>query len=113
MNGGAQGGRFVHLHVHSYYSFFDATLSPSRIVQLAADTGMASVALTDINNLSAAVEFYKEAMERGVRPILGAEVTEPLPREREVIQARSATKNLVAGEDAHWSFSEEEDSNSG
>lgn len=105
--------RFVHLQVHSYYSFFDSTLSPARIVQLAVDAGMASVALTDTNNLSAAVEFYKEALERGVRPILGAEVTEPLPREREIIHERSAIKGLADGEDLERSLCDEEDSSSG
>jgi len=65
---------YVALHVHSFYSFLDSTLSIRDLVQLAADRGMEAVALTDTGNLHGAVEFAQRAEEAGIRPILGAEV---------------------------------------
>ena len=65
---------FVHLHVHSHFSFLDSTLSPEEIVRLAAAAGDAAVALTDTNCMAGVVAFVKAAMAAGIRPILGAEV---------------------------------------
>lgn len=79
---------FVHLHVHSHYSFFDSTLPPERIAELAHQTGCPAVALTDTNSLSGAVLFYKAAQERGLRPIIGVEITQPFPEERQRLRER-------------------------
>ena len=65
---------FVHLHVHSHYSFLDSTLSPEDVVRLAAAAGATAVALTDTNCMAGVVAFAKAAMAAGIRPILGAEV---------------------------------------
>lgn len=69
--------RFVHLHVHSHYSFLHAVGSPAEIVAEAARTGMAAVALTDHLGLWGAVEFYRAARSAGVKPIAGCEVRVP------------------------------------
>jgi len=66
---------YVPLRAHSYYSFLDSTLSPSRIVELAAQQGMSAVALTDTGNLHGVVEFVLAAKRAGVKPILGVELT--------------------------------------
>jgi DNA polymerase III subunit alpha len=34
-----------------------------------------ALAITDLNNLFGAVKFYKAARDKGVKPVLGAEVT--------------------------------------
>ncbi|HEU0010957.1 MAG TPA: DNA polymerase IV [Verrucomicrobiae bacterium] len=68
------GTRYVPLRVHSHYSFLDSTLSPTAIVGLAKQHGIAAVALTDTGNLHGAVEFVQAATQAGVKPILGAEV---------------------------------------
>ena len=65
---------YVPLRVHSHYSFLDSTLSPTAIVELAKSHGLWAVALTDTGNLHGAVEFAQVAKERGVKPILGAEL---------------------------------------
>ena len=65
---------YVPLRVHSHYSFLDSTLSPTAIVELAKSHGLWAVALTDTGNLHGAVEFAQAAKERGVKPILGAEL---------------------------------------
>ncbi|MGH2523901.1 MAG: PHP domain-containing protein, partial [Anaerolineales bacterium] len=66
--------KYVPLRVHSHYSFLDSTLSPTAIVGLAKQHGMAAVALTDTGNLHGAVEFVQAATQAGVKPVLGAEV---------------------------------------
>ena len=49
---------FVHLHVHSRFSFLDGTMEPSTIAKAAAKNGMPAVALTDSCNLYGAVQFH-------------------------------------------------------
>ena len=65
---------YIPLRVRSYYTFLDSTLSPAALVNLAAQHGQASVALTDIGNLHGAVEFAQEAKRAGIHPIFGTEV---------------------------------------
>lgn len=66
---------FVHLHVHSQFSLLDGTASPAAIADRAAALGMPAVALTDSCNLYGAVAFYKACKAKGVKAILGAEIT--------------------------------------
>ncbi|NLL87693.1 MAG: DNA polymerase III subunit alpha [Firmicutes bacterium] len=66
---------FAHLHVHSVYSFLDSTTSVTTYLQKAAEFGMTAMALTDHNCLSGAVEFHKAALELGIKPIQGVEIT--------------------------------------
>ena len=67
----------IPLHVHSYYSFLDSTLSVKAIVQLAAQHQLPAIALTD-PNLHGAVEFVETAKEHGLKPIVGAEIGDKL-----------------------------------
>ncbi|WP_369177356.1 DNA polymerase III subunit alpha [Candidatus Thiodubiliella endoseptemdiera] len=66
---------FVHLHCHSEYSVDSSLIRISKFVTQAKDLGLNAIALTDNNNLFAAVKFYKAAKEAGIKPIFGAEVT--------------------------------------
>ncbi|HGY54953.1 MAG TPA: DNA polymerase III subunit alpha [Caldithrix abyssi] len=66
---------FVHLHTHSYYSLLDGIPSPEELVLAAKKAGMKALALTDHNALYGAVEFYDKALECGIQPIIGAELT--------------------------------------
>jgi len=65
---------YVPLHVHSYYSFLNSTLSVQAIVDLAKQYELPAVALTDTGNLHGAVEFAMTAKDAGIKPIIGAEV---------------------------------------
>ncbi len=66
--------KFTHLHVHSHYSLLDGLPKIDQLLDCVADLGMNSVALTDHGALYGAVEFYKKAVERKIKPILGCEI---------------------------------------
>ncbi|MFZ5915477.1 MAG: PHP domain-containing protein [Chloroflexota bacterium] len=66
---------YVELHCHSYYSFLDGASPPETLVARAAALGYPALALTDHDGLYGAVEFWRAARERGVRPVIGAGVT--------------------------------------
>jgi error-prone DNA polymerase len=65
---------FVHLHVHSDFSFMDGAVRIADMVERAQRLGMPAVALTDHQGLYGAVRFYRAALAAGVTPIVGAEV---------------------------------------
>jgi error-prone DNA polymerase len=66
---------FVHLHVHSPYSFLDGASEIETLVQRAAAFGMPALALTDHDTVAAAVKFTLLCEGYGIKPILGAEIT--------------------------------------
>src|SRR5437773_2483891 len=65
---------FVHLRVHSPYSFLDGASSIDDLVDAAAELGQDALALTDTNGLYGAVRFWNAARERGIKPIFGTEL---------------------------------------
>jgi len=66
--------KFSHLHVHSHYSLLDGLPKIDQLIDYVKELGMDSVALTDHGVLYGAVEFYKKAKEKGIKPIIGCEV---------------------------------------
>ena len=66
---------FVHLHVHSPWSWLDGATEIDQLVLLAAEAGMPARALTDHDNVCAAVRFTQLCRQYGIRPILGTELT--------------------------------------
>ena len=64
---------FVHLHVHSDYSFLDGACKITDLVKRVGSLGMKACALTDHGNMLGAIEFYDAALKAGIRPILGME----------------------------------------
>ena len=65
---------FVHLHVHSQYSFMDGAVPLDHLLDKAAKLGMPAIALTDHNRLTGAIRFYEKARVLGIKPIIGAEI---------------------------------------
>lgn len=64
---------FIHLHNHSEYSILDGAIRIDSLVEAAYRNNMPAVALTDHGNIFGAVNFFKQAKERGIKPILGVE----------------------------------------
>lgn len=66
---------FVHLHVHSSYSPMRGASSLDELCAVTQRQGLSCLALTDTNGLYGAIRFIDHALQRGLRPILGAELT--------------------------------------
>jgi len=64
---------FVHLHVHSEYSVLDGAVRVVPLLERCQELGMKAVAITDHGVLSSAIEFYREATKRDIKPIIGFE----------------------------------------
>jgi DNA polymerase-3 subunit alpha len=65
---------FVHLHNHSDYSLLDGAQNIDVMLHTIIEFGMDSIALTEHGNLFSAIQFYKAAKKRGIKPIIGSEV---------------------------------------
>ncbi|MBC2838556.1 DNA polymerase III subunit alpha [Robiginitalea sp. SC105] len=61
----------MYLNCHTYYSLRYGTFSEVDLLELARENGVSCLALTDINNTSAGLNFVRRAPEFGVRPLLG------------------------------------------
>jgi DNA polymerase III subunit alpha len=73
---------FVHLRLHTEYSLVDSVVRIDGLVEAAAGAGMAAVGVTDQNNLFAMVKFYRAALGRGVKPLVGVDLLVREPGER-------------------------------
>jgi len=65
---------FVHLHVHTQYSLLDGACRIGDLIKKAKELGMDSLAITDHGVMYGVIDFYKEAVKQGVKPIIGCEV---------------------------------------
>ncbi|MEM6940335.1 MAG: DNA polymerase III subunit alpha [Pseudomonadota bacterium] len=78
--------RFIHLRTHSEYSLLEGALRLKKLPDLCVDAGMPALALTDTNNMFAALEFSVTMAGAGVQPIMGCQVDlayeEPVPGAR-------------------------------
>lgn len=64
---------FVHLHLHTTFSFFDGFNFPKASAKRAKELGMTAQAITDHNHLAGIDEFQKACKEEGIKPLLGYE----------------------------------------
>lgn len=64
---------YVHLHNHTEYSVLDGLTKISPLIDFVSESKMSAVAITDHGTLSGAIEFYKTAKAKGVKPIIGIE----------------------------------------
>src|SRR5215470_7811069 len=65
---------FVHLHLHTEYSLLDGACRLDRLMDKARQLKFPSLAITDHGVLYGAIDFYKAAQEKGIKPIIGCEV---------------------------------------
>ena len=66
---------YVELHAHSCFSLLDGASFPDELVATAVELGLPALALTDHDNLHAALDFANIANAAGLQPITGAELT--------------------------------------
>ena len=64
---------YAHLHVHTEYSMLDGAARFRDLFKEVKALGMTHVAMTDHGNLFGAAEFYRQAMEAGITPVIGIE----------------------------------------
>ena len=72
---------FVHLHNHTQYSLLDGACQLDRFLDRAVELKFPAIAMTDHGNMFGVIDFYKKAMAKGIKPIIGME-TYVAPRSR-------------------------------
>jgi len=71
--------KFVHLHLHTIYSFLDGLVKPGELMNALKDQGMQACAITDHGNMHGVIDFYLAALEgkkfeeAPIKPIIGME----------------------------------------
>jgi len=93
---------FVHLRLHTEYSLIDSVVRVQELVDATASAGMRAVAVTDQNNLFSMVKFYRAALARGVKPIIGVDLLVRETGERQqpsrltlLCQSQSGYRNIT------------------
>ncbi|MFP3974765.1 MAG: DNA polymerase III subunit alpha [Dehalococcoidia bacterium] len=93
---------FTHLHVHTEYSLLDGMCRIPQLIQRAKELGMDSLAITDHGTLYGIVQFYLQAREAGIKPIIGCELyvapgkrTSRTPAEKSPYHLVVLAKNVV------------------
>lgn len=69
-----ESNSFVHLHVHSEFSLLKASSRISDLVQSAVEFGQPALAITDLGNMFAAVDFFNVCQKKGVKPLMAIEL---------------------------------------
>lgn len=64
---------FTHLHLHTQYSLLDGACRLDDLLDRAIELGQTSLAITDHGVMYGAVDFYKKAKAKGIKPIIGCE----------------------------------------
>lgn len=64
---------FVHLHVHTEYSLLDGAARIKDLIKHTKELGMDSIAITDHGVMYGVIDFYKEALNNNIKPIIGCE----------------------------------------
>ena len=93
---------FVHLHVHSSYSFLDGYCKPHDLIQQVKKLGMHAIAVTDHNHIGGTYEIQQECEANDIKFIPGLETywtmdTHELMKPVEERHKDAARKALEAG----------------
>lgn len=65
---------FIHLHLHTEYSLVDGLVKIDDLANMAASMNMPAMSVTEKNNVFSAVKFYRAMCERGIKPLIGADI---------------------------------------
>ncbi|MBT8257361.1 MAG: DNA polymerase III subunit alpha [Bacteroidia bacterium] len=63
----------MYLNCHSYFSLRYGTIKPERLLAIASENGVQTLALTDINNTSACLDFVRLSEQYKIKPVLGVD----------------------------------------
>jgi error-prone DNA polymerase len=85
---------FEHLNVRSAYSLLYGVRTVTDILDRAKEAGCSTLAVTDIDNIYGVHSFIEAAKERGIRPIVGAELTSKAGRVVALVRDRTGFGNL-------------------
>lgn len=66
--------RFVHLRLHSEFSITDGIVRLDDAVKRAAKEQMPALGVSDLMNLFGMVKFYKSCRNKGIKPIVSADI---------------------------------------
>ena len=61
----------MYLNCHTYYSLRYGTIAPKQLLAIASANGINTLALTDINNTSACLDFVRLSDKYKIKPIIG------------------------------------------
>ena len=75
----------IPLHVHSNNTFLNGTIPVGDIITRCAEYEISSLALTDTNSMHGVIEFSKLAIEKNIKPIIGARIDSPSNEKEYVI----------------------------
>ena len=64
----------MYLNCKTFFSFRFGTFETEKLVNMGVDYGITAMAVTDINNTCTAWDFYDFCRQKGIKPILGAEI---------------------------------------
>ncbi|MDN5786359.1 DNA polymerase III subunit alpha [Pseudorhodobacter sp.] len=67
--------RFIHLRTHTEYSLLEGAVPLKTLIKLCVAQKLPAVAVTDTNNMFAALEFSTLAAGEGVQPIIGCQIS--------------------------------------
>src|SRR4051812_7337591 len=75
---GAMGNRgagdsFTHLHLHTEFSMLDGAARVKDVIAAAVADGQPAIGITDHGNMYGVLDFYKEAKDHGLVPVIGTE----------------------------------------
>ena len=85
---------FVHLHTHTEYSLLDGSNKIKEYIAYVKTLGMRAAAITDHGVMYGVIDFYREAIKEGIKPIIGCEVY--------VAPNSRFDRELTGGEDRYY-----------
>ncbi len=65
---------FTHLHVHTEYSLLDGACRIKNLLEKVRELGQCACAITDHGVMYGVIDFYKAALDAGIKPVIGCEV---------------------------------------
>ena len=63
----------MYLNSHTYFSLRYGTIKPEQLLAIASENKIQTLALTDINNTSACLEFVRLSSKYNIKPVLGVD----------------------------------------